>query len=197
MKTVVFRLRVAAFLLPLLLAAGCASKPSPEAVRQQDLERAALQNPPAKVRLGSYARVELKSVSIASEARAREVDELARRMDRMLGYQLDPLWRHVIHVPRDVAFSPDAEGTLQIEPTVVETKLVSRFEREILTWAAGDTFVVIKVAFRDSQTGEAVAEPQFFRKSDLFWASWSGGVQDLEVEEDLIRDIVRYTRDNL
>ncbi len=197
MKTVVSCPRLAALLLPLLLAAGCASKPSPEVARQQDMERSALQNPPAKVRLGSYARVELKSVNVAPDARLRETDDLARRMDRRLGDHLDTFWKQVTHVPRDVAFSPGAEGTLQIEPTVVETKLVSRFEREIFTWAAGDTFVLIKVAFRDSQTGEAVAEPQFFRRSDLFWASWSGGAQDLEVEEDLIRDIVRYTRDNL
>ncbi len=197
MKTVFSCSAFSALLLPLLLALGCASKPSPESSRVQDMERLALRNPPAKVRLGSFPRAELKAVTVAPDARVREADELARRIDRMLSYHFDPLWKQVTHVPRDVAFSPAAEGTLQIEPTVVETKLVSRFEREMLTWAAGDSYVVIKVAFRDSRTGETVAEPQFFRKADLFWASWSGGVEDLEVEDNLIRDIVLYTRDNL
>ena len=84
-----------------------------------------------------------------------------------------------------------------IEPTIVATHLVDPFEREVLTWAKGDATVLVKVVFRDATTGEAVAEPVFHRSSPYFWAAWSSGVTDAELDRRIVGDVVTYVRDNL
>jgi hypothetical protein len=50
--------------------------------------------------------------------------------------------------------------------------------------------------YREANTGDVVAAPLFYRKADLFTASWSGGIADREASENIVRDIASYTRAN-
>lgn len=188
-----------AFAFALALAGGCASsKPKSSETTQvpADIEQRVLKNPAATTRLKGFARAELKAVTLATASPHRGEDDLARRIDQELRYSLEPLWKKVESVPRSVAFTSPAPGTLLIEPTIVETKLTQQLRREFLTWAEGDTYILFKVTFRDGATGEAVAEPVFYRNANFFYASWSGGVRDREIEREISRDVLAYVRDN-
>jgi hypothetical protein len=185
-------------LASILFHSGCASDRAAQAPSQVTPETAqqVLRNPAAKTRLSSYPQAQLRAVAVADGPHDRAEDELARKIDDRLHTELRRLWRDLVHVPRSVPFTTPAEGTLLIEPTIVETKLTTRFEREVFTWGMGDTYVLVKVVFRDGATGEPIAEPVFYRKADLFWASWSSGADDVEVERLVAGDVITYTRDN-
>lgn len=193
------RFATPALLTSLLLAAGCASDRSPQPVSQvtPDTELRAVRNPAATTRLGSFPKAEIKAVTVTGGSNSRAEDDLARRIDTELFNELQPLWGHTVQVPRGVAFTAPAEGTLLIEPTIEETRIPSRVQREFLTWGAGDSYVLVKVVFRDGATGQPVAEPVFFRKADLFSASWSSGIKDVELARLVTVDVINYTRDNL
>lgn len=57
--------------------------------------------------------------------------------------------------------------------------------------------MLVKVVFRDGATGQPIAEPVFYRKADLFSASWSSGIKDVELARLVTADVLNYTRDNL
>lgn len=195
-----FRLLAAPSLaVALVFSTGCASHRSgpTRAEEEKNLEKAALQNPPAKTRFGSYSRVELKALSVADGPKDRAEDEFARRVDTQLFREFQRLWPEVTPVPRSAGFTTPGRGLLLVEPTIVATRLVDPFEREVLTWAKGDATVLVKVIFRDATTGESVAEPVFHRKSPYFWAAWSGGATDSELDRLIAGDVVTYVRDNL
>ena len=193
------RFAAPALLASLLLAAGCASDraPQPASRVSPDTELQAVRNPAASTRLGAFPKVEIKAVTVTGGSNSRAEDDLARRIDAELFNELQPLWRNTVRVPRGVAFTAPAQDTLLIEPTIEETKIPSRVQREFLTWGAGDSYVLVKVVFRDGTTGQPIAEPVFFRKADLFSASWSGGIKDIELARLVTSDVVAYTRDNL
>jgi hypothetical protein len=182
-------------LLPALLLAGCASKSGGTAAAPP--RPAPLVNLPAKTPFRQYARVQLKGVEIDDTVKGGErAVVLARQLDEALLHTLGPLLGSVTAVPPGGDFPPAPEGTLQIAPRIEKAHLVSSAERDWLTWAAGDTEVIIRVSYREAKTGNVVAEPLFYRKAGWFAASMNDGTEDRQAREDIVRDIAAYTRAN-
>jgi hypothetical protein len=182
-------------LLPALLVAGCASKSGGTAAAPS--RPAPLVQLPAKTPLRQFPHAQLKGVEFDESLKGAErTAEFAKQLDLALLHTLRPLLGSLTAVPAGGDFPPTAEGTLQISPRIEKARLVSPAEREWLTWAAGDTEIVVRVSYRESGSGDLVAEALFYRKAGWFEDSWAGGVKDLEARENIVRDIAAYTRAN-
>lgn len=175
--------------LPALLLAGCASKSGAPA--------APLVNRAAAIPFRQFDHVQLNAVEFDTSLKgADKTKVLAQEMDQGLLEGLGRVLSHVTPVPAGGDFPPATGRTLQISPRIEKAHVVTQFERNWFTWGAGDTEILIRVSYRDASTGDLVAEPRFYRKADLFDATWSGGAKDLEARENLVKDVVDYTQAN-
>jgi hypothetical protein len=182
-------------LLPALLSVGCASKSG--ATASVSVRPAPVINLPAKTPFRQFDCVQLKGVEFDTSLKgAEKAAVLARQLDEALLYALRPLLGRVTPVPAGGDFPPAPERTLQISPRIEKVRLVTPAERYWFTWGAGDTEILVRVAYREAKTGDLVAEALFYRKADLFTASWSGGTADVEARENIVGDIADYTRAN-
>ena len=61
---------------------------------------------------------------------------------------------------------------------------------------AGSSAVLMQVTYRDSSTGEIIADPEFFRKAGAWSGAMSIGAADNRMLEDIAEDVVRYSSNN-
>jgi hypothetical protein len=185
-----------------LVAAGCASHksssqtasgaPSPEA-----LAKLALKNEPSKVPFSEFKKVELKAMQLCPKYAANaDAQKVARLMDGLLMRDYSTLFGQVKFVGNGGEFRPGSEPTLLISPRIEDARVVPEMERTWLTWGAGDSWLFVKVEFVDSRNGAVVAAPVFFGKAPLFWASFSSGELDKQVQFEVVKDIAEYTKAN-
>lgn len=186
----------------LALLSGCASPHTdatgaggaPEA---RTLARATLTNAPSTVPLGQFPKVEIIATQISPPYQGEApADQVAKILDQQLPEQLEKVFGFVKTVGRGGEFRPGRERTLLITPRIVDAKLVSSLERTWLTWAAGDSWLFVKVDFVDSSSGAVVADPVFFAKAEAFWASFDNGIKDVEIITQLTEEVTRYAKAN-
>jgi hypothetical protein len=54
----------------------------------------------------------------------------------------------------------------------------------------------MQVTYRDSSTGEIIADPEFLRTAGAYAGAWSMGRADNKMLEDIAQDVVRYSSNN-
>jgi hypothetical protein len=109
---------------------------------------------------------------------------------------LKSIWPDLQIIPPGGEFSQSAERTLQISPSIEEIKLVSVGARVMWGAMAGGSDIVMKVTYRDSSTGEVIANPDFWKGNNAWAGGSSWGQADNQIRDAVVAQIVNYTQAN-
>jgi hypothetical protein len=189
------------FLTSAALICGCASdqtKPKANAepsgnVPYKDREYAA--NPP-KVKFGEFKAVELKETEIVAQEDNAGNQGQARRIDGMLAAGLRGVWPDLKVIPKGGEFSKSDLRTLQISPRIEHIRVVGPAYRFWFGVMAGGSDLVMHVDYRDSSTGEIIANPDFWRGNNAWSGGWSMGATDNQIRDKVVAQITGYTLGN-
>ena len=92
-----------------------------------------------------------------------------------------------------------AEGaarTLRIEPVIRHIKIVGTGTRIFAGGFAGGSAVLVTVKFSDAQTGEVLAEPEFYQHANRIAGAWTFGTADKAILGRVAAMITDYMRTN-
>lgn len=170
-----------------LLLPGCAT----------NLTKPAHEPQPTKVRFSEFKKVEMKAVGVGEKFDATGANQRAvRKIDQVLFQNMKKVFPELVRIEQGQDFTPGPEQTLEITPVVKEIKFVSGGSRFWVGAMAGSSAVLMQVTYRDSASGEVVADPEFYRAANAYSGGWSVGVTDNKMLEDIANDAVQYTRYN-
>lgn len=182
MKTIFRNIGIISAIAICFLVAGCAThitKPT--------------QSPtPAKIKFGEFKNVEMKSVGISEKFASAEANQKAlRKIDEILFRDIKHPFPSLKRVKEGSDFSKTADRTLQITPFVKEIKFIGGAARFWVGPMAGSSAVLMQVTYRDSSTGQIIANPEFYRQA----GAWSGGygIADNKMLEEIAQDVVNYS----
>ena len=189
--------------LVIALLSGCAtnqggSTAAVESAPQTELshkERQYIAAPP-KVKLSEFTSVEIKATDIAANYRTEGNWKSAGKIDTMIQGGLKSRWPNLKIIPANGEFSKGNERTLQIIPCIDDIHIVSVAARVWIGVMAGGSDLVMHVDFRDSATGELVANPQFWSGNNAWQGGASHGQADNQIRDSVSSQIVGYTLSN-
>jgi hypothetical protein len=149
---------------------------------------------PAKVRFSNFQAVEMNHVTISPKfASAKANQKALGRIDKVFFSCM-----HLIFPNLNEAEEPNSGiRTLLIEPNSEEIKFIGEAARFWLGALAGSSAILMKVTYRDKATGETIAEPEFYRRSNAWEGQYSMGATDNLMLDNVTRDICTYTNSNL
>ena len=206
MKIVVKSSRWSSWLIAGALLTGCATDKSqsppetkaaaaPKETTKADRKQL-VANPP-KIKFGEFKVVALKETEIAEKHRDHKGNqESARKIDGMLLQQLKSMFPEVKVVPKGAEFSKTDVRTLQMTPFIEDIRLISVGTRIWLGAMAGGSDLVMQVTYRDSSTGEVIADPHFWRGNNAWSGGATWGTTDNQVRDAMVQSIVNYTAAN-
>lgn len=173
------------FLLLAFTLAGCAthmSKPAGPVVA-------------SKIRFGEFQAVEMKSITIAKEFEDSGPNQKAKnKIEELLFARMAMAFPNLHRV--NTEFSHSDVRTLQIEPHIKEIKFIGGAARFFVGAMAGGSGVLMSVTYRDSKTGEIIANPEFLRDASGFAGGASMGGADNQVLDSIAVDVVNYSTMN-
>ena len=184
MKTIFRKIGIVSAIAICFLVTGCATHIT-----------APTQNPtPTKIKFGEFKNIKMKSVGISEKFASAEANQKAlRKIDEILFRDIKYLFPSLKRVKEGSDFSKTADRTLQITPFVKEIKFIGGAARFWVGPMAGSSAVLMQVTYRDSSTGQIIANPEFYRKAGAWSGSWSIGVTDNKMLEYIAQDVVSYS----
>lgn len=197
-------LAVCAVSIAVGLFIGCASsssktKSSGQAPTEKTKKKSgydAVANPPT-VKFGEFQRVQVKASTLAPRHADHKGNQgSATKIDQMLQEQLRVLFSEVKAIPAGQDFLEAPERTLLIEPHIKEIRLISGGTRFWLGVMAGGSDLLMQVTYRDSSTGEVIANPEFAEGNNAWSGSWSMGATDNRMRDEIVMEIMGYMSAN-
>jgi hypothetical protein len=191
-----------AMLAATALLAGCASdqaetkaapKPQEPAKGYKDRQYAAN---PSKVKFGKFKCVELKETELNPQENTGGNRKSAKKIDEMLVTGLKTIWPDLKVIPPGGDFSKSGQRTLQISPRIEHIRVVSTGARIWWGVLAGGSDLVMHVDYRDSSTGEVIANPDIWKGNNAWAGRWSEGATDNQIRDAVVTQIVYYTMGN-
>jgi len=144
---------------------------------------------PTKVKFGEFKAVEVKATEITEKQYQKPGNEKsAAKIDEMLQTQLKYIFPNLKVIPAGGEFSKGKELTL--------IRIVSTGSRVWLGAMAGGSDLVMHVDYRDSSTGEIIANPDFWKGNNAWAGGWSVGAADNQIRDATVSQIVAYTSGN-
>jgi len=170
-----------------ILIQGCATTPRPAApVETPNIE-------PPKVRFSEFKNVELKSVQLVPRFAAHSANQKARnKVDEELATRLRAVFPEMTKVDSSSTPTPGVR-TLVIEPVITDIKFIGGAVRFWAGAMAGSSHIKMTVTYRDSSTGEAIAEPHFYAHANAMAGAWSIGQADNAMLRRIAQDAVTYS----
>ena len=188
--------RVVLSLAMLAFAMGCASTDaSKKETKAKKREKSIIVAQPSKVKLGEFKNVEIKPFGIAEKHANHEGNKKsARVMDEMLQRDLRNCFPNLKVLADGEEFSKPAERTLQITPFIEDMRIISTGARIWVGPMAGNSKLKVIVTYRDSSTGEVIANPEFGTDVSGWTDAW--GSQGNKMRDEVCREIAFYTLSN-
>jgi hypothetical protein len=151
---------------------------------------------PTKVKFGEFKAVELKETELNPKEDSGGNRQSARKIDEMLVTGLKSIWPDLKVIPPGGDFSKGNQRTLQISPRIEHIHIVSVGARLWVGVMAGGSDLVMHVDYRDSSTGEIIANPDFWKGSNAWSGGWSHGATDNQIRDAVVAQITGYTMGN-
>jgi hypothetical protein len=152
---------------------------------------------PTKVKFGEFKAVEIKATEITEKQYQKPGNEKsAAKIDEMLQAQLKSFFPNLKVIPAGGEFSKGNERTLQITPSITLIRIVSTGARVWLGVMAGGSDLVMHVDYRDSSTGEIIANPDFWKGNNAWSGGQSWGASDNQIRDAVVAQIIGYTAGN-
>ena len=170
-------------LLCFVFLAGCATKIAPPSEAPQ----------PAKVKFAQYKKVILRNVVLNPAYQKHGANQKAvKKINELLIADVRQIFPDLIIIGENDKVDPVTEKTLLIEPYVEEIKFIGGAARFFAGALAGSSAVRMKVTFTDLTTGEVIAQPEFYSKSNAFAGAWTVGGTDNMMLKAVVQDICNY-----
>jgi hypothetical protein len=167
-------------LLLIFMASGCATK---------GIKVDSTTNPPPVNKFSDFGRFELREIAIADEYSGYDANINAKiKIEETLRSNLDQQlkeWNQSDHSKK--------RGTLIIEPKIVQIKFISGGARFWAGALAGSSAVNMEVIYREKETGEVIASPQFYQHAAAMAGAYSFGGADNAMLERIANIIADYT----
>jgi hypothetical protein len=152
---------------------------------------------PTKVKFGEFKAVEIKATEITEKKYQKPGNEKsAAKIDEMLQAQLKSVFPNLMVIPAGGEFSKGNERTLQITPSITLIHIVSTGSRVWLGVMAGGSDLVMHVDYRDSSTGEIIANPDFWKGNNAWAGGHSWGASDNQIRDAVVAQIIGYSVGN-
>ena len=153
---------------------------------------------PSKMKFGEFKSVELKETELALDYRNKGNQKLAKEIDEMLRTGLECAWPVKV-IPQGGEFTQSDQRTLQIAPRIEVIKVVSRGARWWLGAMPGGSDLVMHVDYRDSSSGEIIANPDFWKGNNAWLGQWGQMINvdyDSQICVVVVNQIIGYTTGN-
>jgi hypothetical protein len=193
-------------ILTAAIICGCASDTSdqntkPEAAQATSSANVAYKDRqyaanPSTVKFGEFKSVELKATELPAAEDSAGNRESAQKIDEMLQAGLKNIWPDLKVIPAGGDFSNGGDRTLQIAPRIEHIRVVSVGARIWFGVMAGGSDLVMHVDYRDSSTGQVIANPDFWQGNNAWSGGWSMGATDNQIRDAVVAQIFSYTSGN-
>lgn len=135
---------------------------------------ASAHNPPPAYKFSEFEYVELAPMTISPPYHEHEKNQAATvKINENLVANLAPLFS-IWNGESGTA----TRGTLVIEPVVTQIKFISGGARFAAGAMAGSSAVVMVVTMKDKDTGEIIAQPEFFQRAQAMAGAYTMGAHD-------------------
>ena len=151
---------------------------------------------PTKVKFSEFKAVEIKETELAKKHQKPGNEKSAVKIDGMLQSQLKAIFPNLKVIPKGGEFSKGGERTLQISPTIEKIHIVSTGARIWVGVMAGGSDIVMHVDYRDSSTGEVIANPDFWKGNNAWSGGSTWGSTDNQIRDAVVAQIANYTQAN-
>ncbi len=205
MNTMLKSTGVTAVLAAAAILAGCASnqtetktvsKPQEPAKTKTGYKDRQYAASPSKIKFSEFKSVELKETELNPHENGEGNRKSTAKIDEMLVAGLKGIWPNLKIVPKGGEFSKSGDRTLQIAPRIEHIRVVGVGARVWFGVMAGGSDLVMHVDYRDSATGEVIANPDFWQGNNAWSGGWSMGATDNQIRDAVVRSIVNYTQGN-
>jgi len=149
---------------------------------------------PSKIKFSEFKAFELKETVLNPQENSEANQKSAKKIDEMLAAGLKGIWPDLKVIPAGGDFSKSDQRTLQIIPRIEHIRLVSVGTRVWFGAMAGGSDLVMHVDFRDSSTGEIIANPDFWKGNSAWSGGW--GSKDNQIRDAAVAQIIGYTTAN-
>jgi len=131
-------------------------------------------NPAPVMALNTFQRFEITPIAMDAPYAGQPANEDAKGgIQRNLDQDVQPMLAEWNAKPVE-----GAARTLKIEPTIRHIKFVGTAARIWVGGWAGGSAVLMTVKLSDAQTGELIAEPEFYQHADKRGGTWTFGATD-------------------
>ena len=151
---------------------------------------------PSKIKFGEFKSVELKESELNPQENSDGNRKSAAKIDEMLVAGLKGIWPDLKIIPKGGEFSKSGDRVLQISPRIDHIRVVGPGARIWLGAMAGGSDLVMHVDYRDSSTGEIIANPDFWKGNNAWAGGWSVGATDNQIRDAVVAQITGYTLGN-
>lgn len=149
-------------------------------------------NPAPAVSLNSFQRFEVTPIAMDAPYAGQEANEVAKdSIQANFDQRVQPVLADWNAKPAEAA-----PKTLKIEPTIRHVKFISGGKRFWAGAFAGGSAVLMTVKLSDAQTGELIAEPEFYQHANKMGAAWSFGATDKAMLVRVAAMMVNYLQAN-
>ena len=131
-------------------------------------------NPPPSTALNVYSTFELAPVAMAPEVAAHKGNVVAANY---LQVDIDERIPKLI-APWNARAATAAPRTLVIQPEVMQIRFITGGKRLFTGSFGGNSWALLRLRLTDKETGQVVAEPQFYQRAFAMAAGYSLGAAD-------------------
>ena len=150
------------------------------------------ENPAPKVAFSTYSQFELKEVDMKPPFAGQDANEKAKnKLQKEIELRLTPN----IQEWNERAETTTAK-TLVIEPIIREIKFIGGGARFWAGAMAGDSAIVVTVVYRDKESGDVIARPEFYQHANAMGGAWSVGGTDNAMLNRMAGKITEFTVNN-
>ena len=149
-------------------------------------------NPPPTMPLNAFQRFEIKPIAMDTPYAGQKGNEVAK----------DHLQANIDQDAQPVLAEWNAQAvtgptrTLRIEPAIRHIKFVGGGTRFFAGGFAGGSAVLVTVKFSDAETGEVIAEPEFYQHANGVAGAWTFGSTDKAMLIRVAQMITDYLKTN-
>ena len=146
---------------------------------------------PTTVRLGTFANVEmLPAPVLAPFDQSGANKKAAKKINEHLNTQM-----HYVFTMLN-ADEKQPGKTLLIKPRIKEIKFIGGAARFWAGAMAGSSAVLMDVTYLDKDSGEVLAQPEFYNQANAMGGSWSVGATDNQMLDNVVKQITSYSNAN-
>jgi hypothetical protein len=132
-------------------------------------------NPPPSTALNAFDRFEIAPIAMDAPYAGQATNEEAKQR---IQANLDERTNPIVQGWNGQGTKHSPPRTLKIEPAIRHIKFVSGNARFWAGAFAGGSAVLMTMKLTDAQTGEVIAEPEFYQHANTMGAAWSMGGTD-------------------